>query len=74
MEEPAQKKILLQLMLFLTNEGVSELICMMSPLGDVQVQAFIEKAPGCGAITGRLGEQTSAWFLVSTQFTVSNKY
>lgn len=66
MKEPAQKKILLELILFLTNEGVRELICMMSPLSDVQVQTFIEKAPGCGAVTGRLGEQTSAWFLVPT--------
>lgn len=37
---------------------------MMSPLTDVQVQAFTEKALGCGAVTSRLGEQTSAWFLL----------
>lgn len=46
--------------------GITELICMMTPLSDVQAQAFIERAPGCGAVTGRVGEQTSARFLVPT--------
>lgn len=46
--------------------GVKELICMMAPFSDVQAQAFIERAPGCGAVTGRMGEQTSARVLVPT--------
>lgn len=31
---------------------------MMAPFSDVQAQTFTGRAPGCGAVTGRVGEQT----------------
>lgn len=39
---------------------------MTAPFSDAQAQAFIERAPGCGAVTGRMGKQTSARVLVPT--------
>lgn len=46
--------------------GVKELIRVMAPFNDVQAQAFIGRAPGCGAVTG-MGEQTSARVAVPQQ-------